>query len=110
MRALPLSAASIKLEWPIAQGGIGASACTDETGQTYIKLYRLIPEIYVPGLAVEYPKARVMIDAVAGYDQNRRIIVFVDAEVTYRGLDLKIIPPPSMAMPYYTRHLFRAWE
>jgi|GEM_PF-4631325 len=108
--SFPLAAEKIGLEWPIEEGGIGITARTDETGQPYIGLYPLDPTGQPAGECCEFPRSRLMIDVVAGYRRGQAIVVYLHADVTERGLDMRVIMPVYMARRGYPHRLSASWE
>jgi len=108
-QSLPLNAKEIGLEWPIEEGGIGVTARTDSAGLPYIGLYPLSPNGNSTGYVVEFTRERLMTNIVAGYVKGHAILVFIDVEVTVRGLHLRVVMPPAMLNCGYDRSLSARW-
>jgi hypothetical protein len=107
---LPLNAGRIRLEWPIEQGGFGVTARTDTAGLPYIGLYRLDPQNYAEPRPIEFPRDRLSIGLIAGYDGDRVIQVFIAVEITVKGLRLRVNMPQFMYERGYPRYLFVPWQ
>jgi hypothetical protein len=106
---LPLNARRIGVEWPIPEGGIGATARTDDAGQPYIGLYPLCPKGQPACQPIEFPRSRLMIDVVVGYDRGLEIVVFIDAEITSWGLNLRVVVPTHIGFLRTRRRLSARW-
>jgi len=106
---LPLNADDIDLKWGIEEGGIGITASTDEAGAAYIGLYPLNSLGDPIGAPLGFRHDRLMCRVVVGYIKRQPIVVFIDAEVTVRGLEAHFVPPAIIKARGYDRHKFAAW-
>ena len=110
MPPLPLGAKTIGREWPIEEGGFGATAKTDEAGQPIIGLYPLNRNGQPCGQASEYFYQHLMIRIVAGYDNRyKAVVVYADVEVTTHGMNLRVLVPPHLMERGLDRYLSAAW-
>ena len=109
MKQLPLAADEIDLKWRIDEGGIGLVAGTDPDGAPYISIYPLNSFGEAMGMPARFQHGRLMCRLVAGYSRRQPIIVFIDAEVTMRGLTVLYVPPLLIKKRGYDRHRFVAW-
>ncbi len=108
MILLPPASGRIGVVWQIAEGGIGVTARTDGTGEPYIGLYPLHPGGAPAGRPVESPRSGLMIRLVAGQSRGREIVVFIEAEVSPRGLHVRVLPG-NAAWPDYVERLSARW-
>ena len=106
---LPLGAEDIDLKWHIEEGGIGLTACTDQKGLPYIGVYLLNRLGNSMGAPLSLQHDRLMIRVVAGYVRRHPIVVFIDAEITAKGLEARYEPPDFVVARGYERHKFAAW-
>ena len=106
---LPLNAEDIDLKWHIQEGGIGITASTDETGLPYIGLYLLNRMGDPISFPISLQHQHLMCRLVAGYIKRQPIIVFIDAEVTVSGLNVRFVPPAVIKQRGYKKHTFVAW-
>ena len=106
---LPLTAEDIDLKWRIKEGGIGLTASTDEAGIPCIGLYPLNSLGNPIGAPLSFQHERLMCRLVAGYIKRQPIVVFIDAEITARGLDARYVPPLIIRARGYEPHKFAAW-
>jgi len=106
---LPLNADDIGLLWPIEEGGFGITASTDEAGLPYIGLYTLnrLGDPMSPPLHFQHQ--RLMCRLIAGYIRRHPIVVFIDAEVSCRGLNVRFTPPTIIKQRGYKNLKFAAW-
>jgi len=108
--SFPFNAEEIHLTWPIKEGGLGVTASTDDAGNPYIGLYSLNSRGEPTGWPSRFRRARLMANVVAGFMEQKPITVFIDAEVTMRGLGLTVSPPPFIVVRGYERHKFMSWD
>jgi hypothetical protein len=107
---LPLNALEIFVEWRLDNHGLGVTAFTDEAGLPYIGLYPLDWSGIPTGLPTYFQRRRLMADVVVGFVWGQPIVVFIDAEVTVRGLDLRLCLPVLLTpQGGYPRHLSARW-
>jgi hypothetical protein len=105
----PLDAADIFVEWVTTEGGIGVVAFTDEAGLPYIGLYPLNRMGRPNGLPCWFQRSRLMSDVAVGFRNGTPIVVFIDVEVSTRGVSL-IVCVPCSKVPYgYHRRMSAKW-
>ena len=110
-RPLPLNALEIYVEWRLEDYGLGVTAFTDEAGLPYIGLYPIDWEGCPTGLPTYFQRTRLMADIVVGFIWTKPAVIFIDAEVTTRGLDLTLCLPLYLSgKEDYTRHLSAKWN
>ena len=107
--ALPLDASEIYVHWRIDGGGIGVTAFTDEAGDPYIGFYPLNWNGDPCGPPLYFRRMRLMADIVVGFTSQKPVVVFVDAEITTRGLQVRVDQPLCMAHLGYPRHISARW-
>ncbi len=105
----PIDAEEIHIKWQIEGGGLGVTAFTDEAGLPYIGLYPLNWAGEPTGLPSRFQRIRLMADVVVGFVERKPIVVFIDAEVTQRGLELRLCLPLHMAKLGHPRYLSARW-
>jgi hypothetical protein len=108
MVSFPLDAGEIYVEWVTTEGGIGVTAFTDEKGLPFIGLYPLNRMGRPNGLPCWFRRSRFMSDIVIGFRERTPIVVFIDVEVSERGLSL-IVCVPFDTSRRYERHTFAPW-
>ncbi|MGB9152203.1 MAG: hypothetical protein WCD70_03845 [Alphaproteobacteria bacterium] len=107
--ALPLDAGEIYVHWRIEGGGIGVTAFTDEAGDPYIGLCPLNWNGDPCGPPLYLQRMRLMADIVVGFMSRKPVVVFVDAEITSHGLQVRISEPPHLTRFGHPRHISARW-
>jgi hypothetical protein len=106
---LPLDAGEIYVHWRIDGGGIGVTAFTDEGGNPYIGFYPLNWNGDPCGPPLYFQRMRLMADIVVGFTSRKPVVVFVDAEVNQRGLQVRLSEPLYLTRFGYPRHISARW-
>lgn len=109
MNPLPPNSGHIYVEWVRTEGGIGVSAFTDDQGQPFIGLYPLNRMGSPNGLPCWFRRGRFMSDIVIGFRDRQPIVIYIDVEVSERGLSL-IVGVPFQGEFRYHRHSFAPWD
>lgn len=105
---LPANAGDIFLEWTTSEGGFGVTAFTDREALPYVGLYPLNRAGKPCGMPIRLRRCRIMGEVVVGFEDDRPLAVFVDIEVSARGLSLIICVPFKTPNPM-PRSLFAPW-
>jgi hypothetical protein len=93
---LPRNAATIRAEWPIKEGGIQAAAWTDANGIAYLGVKTLNRIGKTSGWHDWHCCDTFTSDMVAGFIEDRPLIMHVNIQVTAAGLDLVVCLPPNI--------------
>ncbi len=109
MTQLPLSASEIFVEWYKSECGIGVTAFTDGTRLPYIGLYPLDFEDCAAGLPVYFQRSRLMTPLVVGFLSSKPAVLFLDAEVTGRGLNVRLVITSCIEGKLTSRRLWAGW-
>jgi hypothetical protein len=109
MKPIPLNASEIFVEWRKDECGIGITTFTDEAGLPYIGLYPLDFEGQPAGLPTYFQRSRLMADVFVGFMWCKPAVLFINVEVTGRGLDVRLTIPSSIAGQDAPRHLWAYW-
>jgi len=110
--ALPFSQEPIFVDWRRPDvGGLRVTAWTDNSGNPYIGVFTLNREDKPNGLPCWLERRRFLSYVVIGFaDDSAPIKVFLDAEVTHRGLQASLQLPWLPAHDYfYHRRLVAHW-
>jgi hypothetical protein len=107
---LPLCASPIHVTWRLAEGGIGVTASTDVLGLPYIGLYHLTGQGQPSEHALRFQRQRLMANIVVGTKNRVPLVVFIDAEITLRGLSLRVTVPHTVNLREYTRQVSAQWD
>jgi hypothetical protein len=105
---LPLDAPEIFVEWVTVEGGIGVTAFTDDKGRPFIGLYPLNRMGSPNGLPILFRRRRLMTDVAIGFRGREPLVIFIDVEVSERGLSLIVCIPATDTLRY-ERHTFARW-
>lgn len=105
----PLNASEIFVEWKQDECGLGITAYTDEAGLPYIGLYPLDFEGLPCGQPVYFQRSRLITNILVGLAQMKPVIVFIDADISLRGLDARLCIPASLGGPNLS-HLWAHWK
>ena len=107
---LPFSASEITVTWRTEGGGIGVTAHTDDEALPYIGLYPINGKGEARGLPVHFQYQRLMIRLVVGFIDHKPSVVFLDAEVSGRGLSVHVCQPWLMRTAGAPRFLSARWN
>ncbi|MFY9288170.1 MAG: hypothetical protein WAO98_06675 [Alphaproteobacteria bacterium] len=110
---LPFSKDPIFVDWRRPDiGGLRIAAWTDHSGNPYIGVFILNSEGKPQGMPCWYERQRFLSHVVIGFDQKENPVkVFLDAEVTHRGIQASLQLPWEPANTFfYHRRLFARWD
>lgn len=106
----PLSAPEISVEWHKEECGLGVTAYTDEAGLPYIGLYQLDFEGIPCGQPIYFQRQRLMADVLIGLNNLKPVVVYIDADISARGLDVRLCLPLGVIGQKEPRHLWAHWD
>lgn len=106
----PLNAPEISVEWRHDEYGLGITAMTDEAGQPYIGLYPLDLEGIQSGQPIYFRRSRLIADILVGYNNYKPASIYIDADVSMRGLDVRLRPFHGFIGPKQPCHLYACWR
>jgi len=108
MPPLPIGADDIQVEWVTTEGGVSATAFTDNEGIAYIGLCPLNRMGSPNGLPCWFRCAQLKEDIVVGYRGQKPIVISVDVEASKHGLNLSVVVPLDNGCQYES-HSFSEW-
>ena len=111
--ALPFAKSPIFVDWRRPDiGGLRVAGWTDNSGSPYLGVFTLNREGKPNGLPCWYERQRFLSHVVVGFDQDEiPIKVFLDAEITYRGLQASLqLPWEPIHSYFYHRRLSARWD
>lgn len=117
--SLPLNAREIYVTWWSNGSGLGFTASTDKAGMPYLGLYPLGQDGLQRGPALYFPRPVLITNIVVsfteqrffnGYVERQANIVYIDAEISKRKLEVRLIPPALKNYPNGTRRLIALWD
>ncbi|MFY9287903.1 MAG: hypothetical protein WAO98_05320 [Alphaproteobacteria bacterium] len=109
----PISKEPVFVDWRRPDiGGLRVTAWTDKIGNPYIGVFTLNREGKSRGIPIWLERQRFMSHVVIGFDDNELPVkVFLDAEVTCRGIQVSLQLPWEPANDFfYHRRLFARWD
>jgi len=109
---LPFSQEPVFVDWRRPDiGGLRIAAWTDKSGNPYLGVFTLNRTGKPNGLPCWYERQRFLSHVLIGFDDKEEPVkVFLDAEVTTRGVQASLQLPWLPAHDYfYHRRLFARW-
>jgi hypothetical protein len=110
---LPFSKEPIFVDWRRPDiGGLRIAAWTDRSGNPFMGVFTLNREGKPNGLPCWYQRSQFLSYVVIGFDDYELPVkVFLNAEITYRGLQASLqLPWESIRNNFYHRRLSAKWD